>query len=73
MLQFELRSEGSLIRTMIGSRVGVSIAGATIGISGVLIGVLLVVKFSGYETEIKVGPTLGGGAGVRGEVRVFIG
>ena len=53
---------------MVGSRVGLSIAGATIVISGGLIGVLLVVKFSGCETGMKVGPTLGGGAGVRGEV-----
>ena len=73
MLRFELRSEGSLILTMIGSGVGISISGATIGISGVLIGVFLVVKFSGCETGMKIGPTLERGVGVRGEVRVSIG
>ena len=77
ILRFDLRREGlglgSLSRTMVDSGVGVSIAGAKIGISGVLIGVLLVDKSSSCETGMKAGPTLGDGAGVRGEGRLSIG
>ena len=35
--------------------------------------VLLVVKLSGCEIGMKVGPTLGGGTGSRGEGRVSVG
>ena len=58
---------------MVGSVIGVSISRVTIDISGVLIEELLVVKFSGCEIGVKVGPTLGGGAEVRGEVEGSIG
>ena len=58
MFCFDLRSVffalGSLIRTMIGFGVGVIIAGATIDVSIVLIVLSLVVKFSGWETGMKV-------------------
>ena len=58
---------------MVGSGVGVSIDGAKIGISGVRIGVLLVDKLFSCETGTKTGPTLGDGAGVRGEGKLSIG
>ena len=45
---------GSLIRTMIGSRFWLRRTGAIIGISGVLIVILLVVKLSGWEIGMKV-------------------
>ena len=58
---------------MIGSRFWVRRTGATIGISGALIVAVLVVKSSGCERGMKVGPTIGGGTGSRGGGGVSVG
>ena len=54
---------------MTGLDIGGIRAGTIIGVSGVLIVLLLVVKLSDCEAGIKVGPTLGVGTGVDGEGR----
>ena len=54
------------MRTMIGSGIGVITGDTITGVSGVLMGLLLIIEVSDWEKGINVGPTLGVGTGLDG-------